>query len=457
MVLGRAQIPAVLAVSGCGVLLEVGLSPVLAVGASRLAVLLVVRAPAAPAAPVAEVQELTPDGPRTVAAPPVDVDALVRRMGTSSEQAVQEGVELSSASSEVAQRFGDVSESVQSLRDAITEIASGASNAGAMADRALERSVGASTRVENLREAGRQIDHVTETIAAITAQTRMLSLNATIEAARAGDAGAGFAVVAGEVRALAGATAQATERIALQIRAVQEETSQAAVAIEQITDTIRQMSAVQETVGAAVARQTSASQAIAGQVEDASKGARRIADLVEHRVHALRSSYVEQALEVAQAVLSNRGGVVATDLVERWDAKDQFSGAVRTVELPQLAVGAVPVLRNDDPARPTPVVDEIRDLVGGTVTLFQRLDDEGAMLRVATNVCNAAGRRAVGTYQPVVKPDGTRNPVLAEVLAGRVFTGEAQVLDRWYFTAYAPLRDDTGRIVAAVYVGLPRD
>jgi methyl-accepting chemotaxis protein len=51
--------------------------------------------------------------------------------------------------------------------------------------------------------------------------TILLPLNTTIEAARAGDAGKGFAVAAGEVKVLAGQTALATNKISKHIAGIQ--------------------------------------------------------------------------------------------------------------------------------------------------------------------------------------------------------------------------------------------
>ena len=68
--------------------------------------------------------------------------------------------------------------------------------------------------IKSVRACGDNISRIIQTIDGIAFQTNILALNASVEAARAGNAGAGFAVVAGEVRNLAIHSANAARETA---------------------------------------------------------------------------------------------------------------------------------------------------------------------------------------------------------------------------------------------------
>jgi len=77
----------------------------------------------------------------------------------------------------------------------------------------------------------------------------------------------------------------------------------------------------------------------------------------------------------------------------------------------------------------------------GTATLFQ--DD----LRIATNVLDNQGGRAVGTRV-------SREVKEAVLDRGETYVGRAFVVTAWYITAYRPIPDVAGKTVGMLYVGM---
>ena len=138
-----------------------------------------------------------------------------------------------------------------------------------------------------------------------------------------------------------------------------------------------------------------------------------------------------------------------------WTARNQFTDQETTLSLPRLHVGNRWLGQEREAAASVPVVDEIRRTSGASSTIFQRMNAAGDMLRVATNVIDKDGKRAVGTYIPAVNPDGQPNAVVASVFSGKPYVGRAFVVDAWYVAGYQPLMGSNGEVIAMLFVGIP--
>jgi HAMP domain-containing protein len=191
--------------------------------------------------------------------------------------------------------------------------------------------------------------------------------------------------------------------------------------------------------------------------ESLARAARDLRTLCE-ATHQELWNQVPRSLRVMRDQQERLGPLGFSQETVAWSAVNQLDRSVTKLVLPRLTLGDAWIGQNADPAKPSPLVDRVKDLVGAEATLFQRMNERGDMLRVATTVLDQrSGGRAIGTYIPAVDPDGNPNPVVSTVLRGEMYRGRARVVDHWHLSGYEPIRDAGGRVVGMLFVGLRQD
>ncbi len=164
------------------------------------------------------------------------------RMATGATQQDHEITNTSSAVEELTVSMKQVSNNAEASAEAARRALDAAEQGNRSVRDTLEgmqrirSSVQATAKkIKSLGDRSLEISEIINVINDITEQTNLLALNAAIEAARAGEAGRGFAVVADEVRKLAEHSRTATKDIAALIKAIQAETNEAVVVMEEGT------------------------------------------------------------------------------------------------------------------------------------------------------------------------------------------------------------------------------
>lgn len=227
--------------------------------------------------------------------------SLVVSINTTSKQVAQAANETSSTATYLSEASAGQASAITEATDSINEIVSSmdavASNAdesskvasnsveiankGAGAvqntingmDKIREQIQKTSKQIKRLGESSQEIGDIISLINDIADQTNILSLNAAIQASMAGEAGRGFAVVADEVQRLAERSGAATKQIEVLVKAIQADTNEAVISMEQTTAEVVQGARLAQDAGVALEEIEEVSNNLAQLIQEISSAA----------------------------------------------------------------------------------------------------------------------------------------------------------------------------------------
>jgi methyl-accepting chemotaxis protein len=266
------------------------------------------------------------------------LSAMVAQVRSNAALVAESGRLLQQDNHELAQRTERQAASLEqtsaSLQDMATTVATYAQTAHqslvvtAHVQTVVTRSQGlmqdSVATMQDIAQSAKRMEDIVGVMDALAFQTNLLSINASIEAARAGELGRGFSVVAGEVRQLAGRSAQAAKDIRSLISGSGERVAKGVQGITQVSESMQGL-------GSGMGQVHTSMGGISQAADEQSNGLQQVAQAVAEmdRITQDNATMVDEAARSADQ-LSQRANVL-TQSVASFELRQGTADEARAI------------------------------------------------------------------------------------------------------------------------------
>lgn len=138
--------------------------------------------------------------------------------------------------------------------------------------------------------------------------------------------------------------------------------------------------------------------------ENEEEAKRNIAGITNNLVEActMVNVLINNKLDLSISMMSDKikdaGGASFSGPAIQWQAINQVSKESKEIVLPSLKIGGINYTKTTSLSERVPIVDELAKMHNSTFTIFQRMNQHGDLIRIATNVATLDGKRAVNLY-----------------------------------------------------------
>jgi methyl-accepting chemotaxis protein WspA len=223
-----------------------------------------------------------------IAATGKQLEATVARQLTSTNEVTATAHQIAATSKILVKTMEQVSQLSQSTAVAASDSQKDLSHMESVMRQLSQATQSIAVKLRVMNEKAGNINSIVTTINKVADQTNLLSLNAAIEAEKAGEYGAGFAVVAREIRRLADQTAVATLEIAQMIKEMQSAVSTGVMEMDKfnksVVDSVTNVSKISDQITLVISQVqglTPRFEEVSQSVEEQSQGAQQISEAME--------------------------------------------------------------------------------------------------------------------------------------------------------------------------------